>query len=88
MKLKLLGTSRGREHWRLPNGREFLGTREQAEVAAGLRAATEPVTTESGDKPIESMTKKELQAALTEKGIEFDPKATNAELIELLTPES
>lgn len=47
MELRCTGRDRGVDQWELPDGSRFAGTREEAEIAAGLREAPKPVTEES-----------------------------------------
>lgn len=44
MELRCTGRDRGVDQWELPDGSRFAGTREDAEIAAGLREAPKPVT--------------------------------------------
>lgn len=43
MELRCTGRDRGVDQWELPDGSRFAGTRKEAEIAAGLRPAPEPV---------------------------------------------
>ncbi|ARU40204.1 hypothetical protein CCB80_03240 [Armatimonadetes bacterium Uphvl-Ar1] len=47
--LRCIGRDRGVDQWRLPDGSRFAGTKEEAEIAAGLKepaAKAEPVVAE------------------------------------------
>jgi hypothetical protein len=53
MELRCTGRDRGVDQWELPDGSRFAGTREDAEIAAGLREAQKPVTEEAEAEPAE-----------------------------------
>lgn len=78
MKIQHLGVSRGRDRWRLPDGREFHGTEAEAEAFIGVKPVedTSPVI-----DPIKTDTEAEAKAkaeAEAEAKLEAEKKKAEA----------
>lgn len=74
--LRCIGRDRGVDQWRLPDGSRFAGTKDEAEIAAGLKKPVEPkvelTEEEKAAKKAEADAKKAEAAA--QKKAEADAK--------------